>query len=188
MADNNRSRREHSIKVVYQQKSAGVQIMVFIGVLMSIPVIGWFVSNLLGTLSTNAQTAIYISFFLILLFGYGLWFVRLGVRAISAIGKNVLFAIFRLGKQKKEQKGQEERLPIAEGHDQFDIALQQTASSFFIVSILMGVVSGLSAIFYESATEAWLRVCIVFGACLLWGLFLANLAKRGYLPIPSDEE
>lgn len=189
MADSNRSKPENSIGTVYQPKSVSVQSMVFLGVLASTPVIGWLVSHFLGRLSTNAQAAIYISFFLIVLLGYGLWFVRLGARAFSEIGKAVLLAVFRFGKRKRNQEEKHERLRMAEGHDQLAVALQRVASSFFIVSIPVGLTSGLCATLYESAVEGWLRACIVFGACLLWGFFLTKLAKRGYFPpLPSDAQ
>lgn len=189
MADNNRNSREGSIGAVCQPKSVGVQGMVFLGVLASTPVIGWFVSHLLGDLSRNAQAAIYISFFLIVLFGYGLWFVRLGVSAFSKIGKAVLSAVFRLGKRKREQEAKEERPRMTESHDPLAVALQRVASSFFIASFPVGLASGLCATLYESAVEAWLRVCIVFGSSLLWGGLLTKLAKRGYFPpLPSDDQ
>jgi hypothetical protein len=189
MADNNRRLPENSNGEVYQPKSAGVQGLVFIGVLVSTPVLGWFVSHLLGGLSSNAQVAIYLSFFLIMFVGYGLWFVRLGAKAFSEIGKAALSAVFRLGKRKRAYNDEQGHLHMGEGRDQLNVALQRIASSFFIVSIPAGMGSGLCATLYESAVEAWLSVCIVFGACLLWGFLLTQLAKRGcFPPLPSDDQ
>jgi hypothetical protein len=56
-----------------------------------------------------------------------------------------------------------------------------------IVYLRETVGADLAALLFKSPTGAWLRVCVISGSCLLWGWFLTNLGRRGYLPLPDKD-
>jgi hypothetical protein len=78
-------------------------------------------------------------------------------------------------------------LPPKEKLEEMAVRAQREASSFFIVAIPVAIGAGLAALFIESPTGVWLRTCVISGSCLLWGWFLTNLGRRGYLPLPDKD-
>ena len=186
MQNDSQDKRETPFGTFYRPRSIALQMIILLGGLLSILLIGWLISHALGGVSKNAQIFLFIPFFLILVLGYGLWLSRLEALAFEIIGKGILRALYDLIVKRERPDNLKSFLPPKEKLEEIAVRAQRAASSFFIVAIPIAIGAGLAALFIESPTSVWLRVCVISGSCLLWGLFLKNLGRRGYLPLPEE--
>jgi len=186
MQNDDQDKRETPFGTFYRPRSIALQMMTLLGALLGILLIGWLISQALGGVSKNAQIFLFIPFFLILVLGYGLWLSRLEALAFEIIGKGILRALYEVIVKRKKPESPESILPPKEKLEEMAVRAQRAASSFFIVAIPAAIGAGLAALFIESPTGVWLRICVISGGCLLWGRFLTNLGRRGYLPLPEE--
>ena len=186
MPNDSQDKRETPFGTFYRPRSIALQMMTLLGALFGILLIGWLISHSLGGLSKNAQIFLFIPFFLILVLGYGLWLSRLEALAFEIIGKGILRALYDLIVKRKKPDSLESILPPKEKLEEMAVRAQRASSSFFIVAIPVAIGAGLAALFIESPNGVWLRICVISGGCLLWGRFLTNLGRRGYLPLPEE--
>jgi hypothetical protein len=171
---------------LYRPRGLGYQILAVFGALIAMLPASRAVSLLLGGLSANAETFLFLPLLLIFMLGYGLWLTRLQAIAFHFLGKVLIRAFFNLIVRKRKPENPDNLLPSAEKFEEMAVRAQQAASSFFAVSIPIAVAGGLAALLFESPAAAWLRLTVVAGMCLLWGYGLTWLGRRGYLPLPEE--
>jgi len=169
--------RETPFGRLYTPKSFPVQIPFLVGAFAGGPVAAWLVSKLLGGVSQNAQLFLYAAYGSIFFFGYALWASRLAALAFNTFGKNLLRLLFRWIVKKKNPAGIEDLLPTRERLEELVVRAQRAASSFLVVSIVIGFIGGI-----------WIESLLVATGCVLWGWLLMCLGRRGYLPLPEASE
>jgi hypothetical protein len=174
--------------VLYRPKSFGVQIPVLFGAFLGGPAAGWVLVQVLGGVSENGSIFLYVSTTSIFFLGYALWATRLAALAFNAFGKQLLRALFLMIVRRQKPRSADELLPTREKLEELVVRAQKASSSFFVVSIPVGLISGTLARLLETGSEKWVQSVVVVAGCLSWGWALSILGRRGYLPLPEPSD
>lgn len=181
-------RSETPFGTLYTPKSLGVQIPFLVVAFAGGPIVGWMISKLLGGVSETGQIFLLVTHASIFFFGYALWASRLAALAFNTFGKQILRVLFQWFVRRKKPEGVEQMLPTREKLEELVVQAQRAASSFLIVSVPVGLISGTAAILLRTETPPWLRSVLVATSCIFWGWLLTFLGRRGYLPLPEAHE
>jgi hypothetical protein len=171
---------------IYRPQSAWVQIPLFIGAFFGGPGVGWLIGRAMGGVSERAQIFLYVVYVLVFFMGYSMWLGRLNALAFEMIGKGLLKAFFTIIILRKKPEKLEDVLPSREKLERMMARAQRAANSFWIVSIPLAAVAAMGGMLMEARAGAAMRVVLAGGGCFAWGLLLARLARRGYLPLPEE--
>jgi hypothetical protein len=174
--------------VLYRPRSFGVQIPVLFGAFVGGPAAGWALAQLLGGVSESGRVFLYVSTASIFFFGYALWAARLAALAFNVFGKHVLRALFLMIVRRQKPETTDKLLPTREKLEELVVRAQKASSSFFVVSIPVGLISGVLARLLETDSEKWVQSFVVATGCLSWGWVLSILGRRGYLPLPEADD
>jgi hypothetical protein len=180
--------RETPFGVLYRPRSFALQIPVLFGAFLGGPAAGWVLAQVLGGVSENGRTVLYISTTSIFFLGYMLWAARLAALAFDAFGKHILRALFLIVVRRQKPQRVDQLLPTREKLEELVVRAQRAASSFFVVSLPIGFISGTLARFLETESEKWVQSIVVAVGCFLWGSILSVLGRRGYLPLPEPAD
>ena len=173
--------------VLYSPQPTRVQILILLGALLGGFVIAKAATWGLGSLSETAEIGIYVAFAAVLFLGYGLWSARLKTIAFQGIGKGILQALFIMIVRRKKPNSLEDILPTEEKLTAMAVAAQKASSSFWVAGVLITAIAVPVSLLFEAEASKPERLFIVGVGLLFWGMVLAFLGRRGYLPILENE-
>lgn len=178
---------ETSHGVLYRPAKGWIQILVFLVTFVGSLVAGALLSLALGARSGFAEAVLYVPCVLIFGFGYAGWATRLGALGFELIGLGLLKALYQLIVHRRKPASLAEVLPDADRMTRAAVQAQKAASSFFFVSILIGMIAAMLSLSCDMGAGVFVRAPAIAAACFAWGRFLAVLGRRGYLPFPEGE-
>ncbi len=178
--------RDTPYGILYRPRSAWIQIPILLATLAACIPLGRGVGLSLGGLSDNAQVFLYVPFLLVLFGGYSLWMARLQAMAFDLVGRGLFKALFILIVRRRKPENLEELIPTPEKLERMAVRAQQASSAFWIVAIPIGILASIAALLIRSDAGPVMRAFSVGSGCIVWGILLAFLARRGYLPILED--
>ncbi len=177
--------RDTPYGILYRPRSAWVQIPLLNATLAACIPLGRVVGLSLGGLSDNAQVFLYVPFLLVLFGGYSLWMARLQAMAFDLVGRGLFKALFILIVRRRKPENLEELIPTPEKLERA-VRAQQASSAFWIVAIPIAFLASAAALLIRSDAGPVMRAFSVGSGCIVWGIILAFLARRGYLPILEE--
>lgn len=172
---------------LYRPLSNGKQILVLIAAFLGGPAFGWGVAHIPGDLSQSAREGMCLPMVAIFFMGYSLWIARLNAIAFEGIGWGVLKALFNLLVFRRKPKSIHDVLPSQDKLLSMLVRAQKAGASFGPVGWLVGTITGLIAMLFDSEMNVWGMFLLVCGACVIWGYALAWMGRRGWLPFIENE-
>ncbi|QQR90918.1 MAG: hypothetical protein IPJ88_04080 [Myxococcales bacterium] len=160
----------------------GLLLLAFVGNFAAAKLCG----SLLGGISSKAQEALYIPFFIIMFVGYALWVTYLKALAFDLIAKSLWRVVFNWLLHRKKPSSPHEIMPSKEKLVEAAVRAQKGARGFIIVSLPIAFISALLATTIESQRNFIVEFWIVSFCCVGWGLVLSILGRRGFLPLPEE--
>jgi len=171
---------------VYRPRNGLIQFFILALTFFGGPAVGELVGRTLGSVSENAQIALYLPFVAIFFLGYGLWSARLKAIAFDGIGRGILKALFMLLIRRKKPESLEDLMPSKDKILKMAVQAQKAGWSFFLMSFPVALVSVLVALLFDTQSSALETAMLVGGACLVWGYVMGSLGRRGFLPIMEE--
>ncbi len=179
--------RKTQFGTLYAPQTTLVQLVTLVGALLGGFAIAKIVIWALGRLSDTGEIGVYIAFAAVLFIGYGFWSARLKTIAFQDIGKGILIALFMLIVRRQKPNSLEELLPTEEKLTAMAVAAQQASSFFAVAGVLVTAIAAPISLLFEAEAAASERLLIVGVGLVVWGVALALLGRRGYLPILESE-
>jgi hypothetical protein len=172
--------------ILYRPRSMWIQAPLLIGAFLGSIGIAEGVGRGFGGVSEAAQIFLYLPFVLVLVLGYSLWMARLQALAFDMLGRGLLKALFILIVFRRKPKNPEEFMPTVEKIEKMAVRAQQATSSFWMVSLPIGFVGAAGALLIDAPAGPISRAFAVGAGCVVWGVILAFLGRRGWLPILEE--
>ena len=172
---------------LYRPLTNGKQILVAVAAFVAGPAFGWVIGQVPGDLSQAASDAFLVPMIVIFFMGYGLWISRLNAIAFQSIGWGLLKTLVMLILFRRKPKSFEDFMPSRETLLEMAVRAQKAGASFAPVGWLVGLVSGLVAMLFDSAMHPAELFMLVGGGCVTWGYALAWMGRRGWLPFMESE-
>ena len=172
---------------LYRPLTDGKQIIVAIGAFVGGPAFGWVIGQVPGDLTETARNVLFVPMVVIFFMGYSLWIARLNAIAFQGIGWGLLKTLFMLIVFRRKPKSIEDVMPSRDKLLEMMVRAQKAGASFAPVGWLVGLVSGLIAMLFDSAMSPGKLFLLVGGGCLIWGYLLAWLGRRSWLPFMESE-
>lgn len=179
--------RETPFGPLYPPQPLGLQLLLLAGAFFASLVGGWVPRLILADVSATAGTFLHIPFVLVFILGYAGWAARLQALGMELLGRSLLRALWQwlLFRRKPDVK---QLLPDENKLMQLLVRGQRAASSFWLVSLGLALISGGMALFIQSQVSFVFRIIVIAAPVLLWGGLLTRLGRRGYLPFPEGGE
>ena len=172
---------------LYRPLTNGKQIMVAIAAFVGGPTFGWTIGQAPGDLTETARNLLFVPMVVIFFTGYGLWITRLNAIAFQGIGWGLLKTLFMLIVFRRKPRSIEDVMPSRDKLLEMMVRAQKAGASFAPVGWLVGAVSGLIAMLFDSAMGPGKLFLLVGGGCVIWGYLLAWLGRRSWLPFMESE-
>jgi len=172
---------------LYRPLTDGKQIIVAIAAFVSGPAFGWVMGQVPGDLTETARNLLFVPMVVIFFMGYSLWITRLNAIAFQGIGWGLLKTLFMLIVFRRKPKSIEDVMPSRDKLLEVMVRAQKAGASFAPVGWLVGLVSGLIAMLFDSAMGSGKLFLLVGGGCVIWGYLLAWLGRRSWLPFMESE-
>lgn len=172
--------------ILYQPPGNGLQILVLFAAFIGGPAFAWVIGQVPGDLSQTARDVLFVPMMAIFFLGYGLWITRLNAIAFHGIGRGLLKALFNFIAFRRKPKSVADLIPSRDKLLEMMVRAQKAGSSFAPVGWLVGLVSGLAAMLFDSALHPAKLFLLVCGACVIWGTLLAWLGRRNWLPFMEN--
>ncbi len=172
---------------LYRPLSEGKQLIVTIAAFVGGPAFGWVIGQVPGDLTETARNFLYVPMVVIFFMGYSLWIARLNVIAFQGIGWGLLKTLFALIVLRRKPKSIEDVMPSRDKLLEMMVRAQKAGASFAPVGWLVGIVSGLIAMLFDSAMGPARLFLLVGAGCVIWGYLLAWLGRRSWLPFMESE-
>jgi hypothetical protein len=135
-----------------------------------------------GDMSQTAKDVLFVPMMAIFFLGYGLWVARLNAIAFQGIGWGLLKALFNLIVFRRKPASVADLIPSRDKLLEMLVRAQKAGSSFAPVGWLVGLISGLFAMLFDSALHPAELFLLVGSSCVIWGYLLAWLGRRNWLP------
>ncbi len=171
---------------LYQPLGIGWQLAVMVGVFGSGILLSRAVGAIPGDLSEAARVFLYIPLLLIFFLGYSQWITKCNAITLNEKPQSLLSMLFQVITQSRKPKTVEDVLPPQEKFVELMVRAQQAGTSFRIVSLPIGMISGFIAMFFVSSMPSVHLFALITLSCILWGNGLAFLGRRCYLPMPEQ--
>ncbi len=184
--DEDKKERETPHGVIYRPQKWPMLAISFIVAFVSGPSFGYLLSLLFGMNSDFGIIVCSGGFVLVFIFGYGLWASRLKALAFEGIGKGLMKFFWNLIIRRKIPKDLSDVLPDEDQLTRMAVRAQKAASSFAVVAIPVAIISSLLAAIVTADLNPFIRMAVLFCACLTYGVALSLLGRRGYLPFPEE--
>ena len=172
---------------LYRPLGHGWQIVVVIAAFIGGPAFAWVIGQVPGDLSQTAKDVLFIPMVAIFFLGYGLWIARLNAIAFHGIGWGLLKALFMFIVFRRKPDSVADLMPSRDKLLEMLVRAQKAGSSFAPVGWLVGLISGLAAMLFDSALHPAKLFFLVCGGCVIWGYLLAWLGRRNWLPFMENE-
>lgn len=173
--------------VLYRPLDNGWQILVLFAAFAGGPAFAWVIGQVPGDLSQSAKDVLFIPMVAIFFLGYGLWIARLNAIAFHGIGWGLLKALFNLIVFRRKPDSVADLIPSRDKLLEMMVRAQKAGASFAPVGWLVGLISGLAAMFFDSALHPAKLFLLVGGGSLIWGYLLAWLGRHNWLPFMESE-
>ncbi len=172
---------------LYHPLTNGKQIIVVIAAFFGGPAFAWVIGQVPGDLSQTARDVLFIPMMAVFFLGYGLWIARLNAIAFHGIGLGILKTLFMLILFRRKPKSIEDVMPSRDKLLEMMVRAQKAGASFAPVGWLVGIVSGLAAMLFDSAAHPAKLFLLVASGCVIWGYLLAWLGRRSWLPFMESD-
>jgi hypothetical protein len=146
------------------------------------PCIAWWTAPLLGV-DGGVRGLLALSFPLVVIVGYQLWWTRMMAAATSTFGRRLKQALWQVLVRKESIEGRTDLLPTPEDVRQLAIQTLNATGIFRTVARIAALGVGLAVGFAAN----WMAALVVTIALIGWGQWLAALGSDGWLPIPEGE-
>jgi hypothetical protein len=154
-----------------------------LGALLILPAfLAWWCAPMLGVRG-NVRGLLTVSFPLVVMVGYQLWWTRILAVATGAFGRRLSRALMRLAVRRTSTEGRTQLRPTREDARQLGSRALAATSVFRTVARIAGVVVGLAVGF----AATWWAAMLVTVALVAWGQWLAALGADGWLPLPEGD-
>lgn len=172
---------------IHHPPAAGVQIAVTFAAFAASIGLGSLLDAAMRLESFGARFFAQAPFLLTFILGYSLWMARVRAVVFQTVGKGLLKALIIMLLRKRAPQRVEDILPSREKLLDLLARAQKAASSFALVSAPIGLLSALGLALFDATPAAAGRAAAVGTLCLLWGIALSALGRRGLLPIAEGE-
>lgn len=172
---------------IHHPPAAGVQIAVTFAAFAASIGLGSLLDSAMRLESFGARFFAQAPFLVTFILGYALWMARVRALVFHTVGKGLLKALIIMLLRKRAPQRVEDVLPSREKLLEMLVRAQKAASSFALVAAPIGLLSALGMALFDATPAAGGRATVVGTLCLLWGVLLSVLGRRGLLPIGEEE-
>lgn len=172
---------------IHSPPAFGVQIAVTFASFAASIGLGFFLVAALRLESFGARVFAQAPFVLTFILGYALWTARVRALVFHTVGRGLLKALIIMLLKKRAPSRVEDVLPSREKLLEMLVRAQKAASSFALVAAPVGFLCALGVALFDGFPGAGGRATTVAVLCLLWGIVLSVLGRRGLLPIGEGE-
>lgn len=180
--------------VLYPPVSWPLQAASFIAALAGGPSAGYLLARATGVPDGWGRFTCIAAFFAAFILGYMLWLTRVKAILATAFGGTVVRILLALAWhalwRREPDQAVHDRLkamaPDTGTIQKVVVKMQRAASSFAFVSLPVGMAASAAVALLPGAASPLLSATLLLPACVAYGLAVARLGRRGYLPMSSD--
>jgi hypothetical protein len=174
--------------LLYAPAKQGRQLLNFVGAFIASILVGFIPRLAFGELSDAARTLLHVPFVLVFAFGYAGWAARLQALGVELLGRSLFKVLLQLILFRRKPRSLADVIPDRDKFLQLAVRGQKAASSFFIASFPVALLSAFAVLFIKTELGWFLRIPVIVVLVVLWGWWLMRLGRRGHLPFPEPGE
>lgn len=171
---------------LYYPPSQDKQVLFLAAAFFTAILSGFIIGSIPGDLSNFATGVICFAFLLVFFLGYGIWVSLVSALAFANIKWPLIKIIAKTFMRKEKPESVGGFLPEKEKVFEMMASIQKYTRSFFIISWLVGIMSGFTTLFMSTSFNSSLLFMLVFSFTVIYGYALFYLGRRGYLPLPEE--